>query len=115
LGYAACIVILALEIAMLRQFARAAAVIVLFAGAARAQVVPGDSPNMGVGAAVSGSRGLGAISRTRAPKGNWSEYENERNYRETVKRIPDRKSSGDPWKNVRQAPSISPPDRHQLQ
>ena len=100
---------------MLRQFARAAAFIVLFAGTARAQVVPGDSPNMGVGAAVSGSRGLGAISRTRAPKGNWSEYENERNYRETVKRIPDRKSSNDPWKNVRQAPSISPPDRHQPQ
>jgi hypothetical protein len=106
---------MAIEIAMWRQFVRAAAFIVLFAGAARAQVVPGDSPDRGVGAAVSGSRGLGAISRTRMPKGSWSEYENERNYRETVKRIPDKKSSNDPWKNVRQAPAVSVADRHQPQ
>ena len=89
---------------MLRQFVRAAA-IVLFAGTASAQIVPGDSPNRGVGAEVSGSRGIGALSRTRAPKGNWAEYENERNYRETIKRIPDKQSSNDPWKNVRQAPT----------
>ena len=107
---------MAIEIAMLRQFVRAAAaVIVLFAGTASAQMVPGDSPNQGVGAAVSGSRGLGAISRTRAPKGNWSEYENERNYRETVKRIPDKKPSSDPWKNVRSTPTASSVDRHQPQ
>ena len=39
------------------------AIVVLLAGTARAQVLPGDSPNMGVGAAVSGSRGLGVVSR----------------------------------------------------
>lgn len=100
---------------MLRQFTRAAAVIVLSSGTALAQVVPGDSPNMGVGAAVSGSRGIGALSRTRAPKGNWSEHEDERNYRETLKKIPDKKSSNDPWKNVRQQPTAPVVDRHRLQ
>ena len=100
---------------MLRQFIRAAAFIVLFAGTASAQIVPGDSPNRGVGGEVAGSRGIGALSRTRAPKGNWAEYENERNYRETLKRIPDKKSSNDPWKNVRQAPAVPVVDRHQPQ
>ena len=100
---------------MLSTFTQAAAFIVLFAGAAltqaMAQVVPGDSPNRGVGGEVSRSRGIGVLSRTRAPKGNWSEYEDERNYRETIKRLPDKKASNDPWKNVRQAPT----DRHQPQ
>ena len=100
---------------MLSTFTRAAAFVVLFAGAALAQVVPGDSPNRGVGGEVSRSRGIGVLSRTRAPKGNWSEYEDERNYRETIKRIPDQKASNDPWKNVRQAPTVPGADRHQPQ
>ena len=86
--------------AMLLQFVGATAIIVLFAGAALAQV-PGDSPSTGVGSAVAGSRGLGIISRPLDD--SWQNHENERSYRETVKRIPDKRPSKDPWKTVRQA------------
>jgi hypothetical protein len=82
-------------------------IIVLLTGTASAQIVPGDSPNMGVGAAVAGSRGLGIVSRPHV----WEGYQSERNYSDTVKRIPDKKPSNDPWKNVR-APSTTV-DRHQ--
>lgn len=97
---------------MLHPLIRAAAIFVLFAGTARAQVVPGDSPNMGIGSAVAGSRGIGIISRSRGPIG--TDYENERNYREAVKRIPDKKASNDPWKSLRQ-PAASSADRHRVQ
>ena len=110
MGYALCIVILALGSAMLRQLIRAAAIIALFAGTARAQV-PGDSPNMGVGAAVAGSRGLGIVSRPHT----WEGYKTERNYHDTVKRIPDKKPSNDPWGNIRQAPTAQSTDRHRTQ
>jgi hypothetical protein len=97
---------------MLSQFIKVIAMIVLLAATARAQVLPGDSPSMGIGAAVSGSRGLGIVSRPHT----WEGYEterSERNYRETVKRIPDKKPANDPWKNARQAPTAA--DRHQAQ
>ena len=93
---------------MLNQIIKVAAIVVLFAGTARAQL-PGDSPNMGVGAAVSGSRGLGIVSRPHTWEG-YKSQRSERNYTETVKRIPNQKPSNDPWKNVRQAPTAA--DRH---
>jgi hypothetical protein len=85
---------------------KVAAMIALLTGTASAQV-PGDSPNMGIGAAVAGSRGLGIVSRPHV----WEGYQSERNYNDTVKRIPDKKASNDPWKNVR-TPSTTA-DRHQ--
>ena len=88
------------------------AIVVLLAGTARAQVIPGDSPNMGIGSAVSGSRGLGIVSRPHTWEG-YKSQRSERNYNETVKRSPDKKPSSDPWKNVRQAPTAA--DRHQPQ
>jgi hypothetical protein len=97
---------------MLHPIIGTAATILLFAGTAYAQIVPGDSPNMGVGAAVAGSRGLGVISRPHT----WEGYETERNYHETVKRIPDKKKLAkdkDPWRNIRQTPTPSSVDRHQ--
>jgi hypothetical protein len=97
---------------MLLQFVGAAAIVVLIAGAALGQV-PGDSPNAGVGSAVAGSRGLGIISRPLDD--SWQTHESERSYRETVKRIPDKKPATDPWKAVRQAPAASPSDRHRVQ
>lgn len=100
--------------AMSRQLVGAAAIVVMFAGAAHAQV-PGDSPGMGVGAAVANSRGLGIVSRSHTPDGAWSEYEADRSYRETVKRIPDKKPPKDPWGNIRQAPAASAADRHRVQ
>jgi len=100
------------ETVMLSHLIKTIAIVILLAGTARAQVLPGDSPNMGVGAAVSGSRGLGVVSRPHT----WEGYESqrsERTYSETVKRIPSKKHSNDPWKNVRQAPTAT--DRHQPQ
>jgi hypothetical protein len=100
------------ETIMLSHLITTIVIVVLLAGTARAQVLPGDSPNMGVGAAVSGSRGLGVVSRPHT----WEGYESqrsERTYSETVKRIPNKKPSNDPWKSVRQAPTAT--DRHQPQ
>jgi len=100
---------------MLRQLIGAAAIIVLFAGTARAQV-HGDSPNTGLGAAVLNSPGsLGGIMRSHGPENSWPDYEAERQYRDALKRIPDRKPSNDPWKTIRQAPAASSGDRHRVQ
>jgi hypothetical protein len=92
---------------MLNRFLKSLAIVTLLTGAAHAQIIPGDSPNSGVGAAVANSRGLGIVSRPHT----WQGYGSESSYNETVKRIPDKKASNDPWKNVRQAP----PDRHRVE
>ena len=99
---------------MLRQFTRAAAVLVLFAGGRPSPRWCRATYQTWASAPPCQARGDRRLSRTRAPKGNWSEHENERNYRETLKIIPDKKSSNDPWKNVRQEPTV-PVDRHQPQ
>lgn len=97
---------------MSAHLVKAIVIVVLLAGTARAQVVPGDSPNMGIGAAVAGSRGLGVVSKPHIWQGYESE-KSERAYTETVKRIPNKKPSNDPWKSIRQTPAA--PDRHQPQ
>jgi len=94
---------------MLSRFFNTLAIVTVLTGAAHAQVIPGDSPSSGVGAAVANSRGLGIVSRPNV----WEGYGSERSYNETVKRIPDKKASNDPWKNVRQAPAAE--DRHRPQ
>ena len=99
---------------MLHRVTAAAVIIVLLSGTARAQV-PGDSPNMNIGAAVSGTRGLGVVSGSRVPAGSWSDRESERSYRETLKRIPDKKASNDPWKTIRPASTASSADRHRVE
>jgi len=99
---------LELETAMSSPLIKVVTIIALLTGTARAQI-PGDSPNMGVGAAVAGSRGLGIVSRPHV----WEGYQSERNYSDTVKRIPDKKSSNDPWKNVRESSTTA--DRHRPQ
>ena len=56
---------------MLRQLIGIAAIVVLLAGAARAQVL-GDSPNTGLGAAVANSRGsIGGSVRSHGPESSW--------------------------------------------
>jgi hypothetical protein len=58
-----------------------------------------------------------AYANSRTPEQVGRELEIERNYREAVKKIPDRKPSNDPWKIVRQAPPrpAATHDRHQAQ
>jgi hypothetical protein len=102
---------------MLRQIIVAAAIIVTFSGIARGQILPGDSPNLGIGAAVRSSPGsMGGIMRSHGPEGgSWQDAEGERQYRETLKKIPNRKPSNDPWATIRQTPTASPVDRHRPQ
>jgi hypothetical protein len=99
---------------MLHRLTASAVIIILVSGTARAQV-PGDSPNMNIGNAVMGSSGLGVFSGPRGPAGSSADHENERRYRETLKRIPDRKASNDPWKTIRPASTASRPDRHRVE
>jgi hypothetical protein len=99
---------------MLHRATAAAVVVLLLCAAARAQV-PGDSPNMNLGNAVLGSSGLGVFSGSRGLAGSSADQENERRYRETLKRIPDKKASNDPWKTIRPASTASAVDRHQVQ
>jgi hypothetical protein len=98
------------------RFATAAlfvvAALVLFAEDSLAQL-RGDSPNMGVGAAVADSPSLRSRSQSRTS--SWRESENERQYKETLKRIPSRKASNDPWRTVRQGAAANAVDRHQPQ
>ena len=91
----------------------AAAGLMLFAEIAHAQVVPGDSPNMGIGAAASSRpTGVGGLSRSRVPAGPRDDYEAEQRYREVLKGLPNKKASRDPWATIRTAP---PADRHRAQ
>lgn len=76
-----------------------------------AQVVPGDSPDSGIGAAVRGSRAqpvLG-ISRDRQKV----IYTEDTGPQSSGRRSPTHKPSGDPWKGIRA--NSGSVDRHQPQ
>ena len=91
---------------MLRRLIGAVAVILAFAPAARAQVIPGDSPTTRIY--------WSGMGNNLSSEDRWREAESEQKYREAVKRIPDRKPSNDPWKKVRPA-STTVADRHRVQ
>ena len=86
---------------MLRKLIFAAAIATLSAGFARAQVTPPDS----VVPQTSYFNMLPVYGSSRLPEQVGREVEIERNYREAVKRIPDKKPSNDPWKSIRAAPA----------
>jgi len=92
---------------MLHRLCVAAAIIVMSAGTARAQVVPGDSPNRWNAAWAYG------VARSHDPETVWRNQEVERKYQEVVKSIPAKKGSNDPWRNLRAAPAEV--DRHRAQ
>jgi hypothetical protein len=99
---------------MLPKLTAAAVLVVLSAGAARAQVtdsLPGYGPDYRdypVWTVVPD------YDQTRSPEQLQRDREIERRYNETLKtKIPDKKASNDPWRTVRQAPKEAPPpDRH---
>jgi hypothetical protein len=99
---------------MLRHLTFAAAILSLSAGLARAQVT-GPIPNTGL--EVGRDFSWGGLSTYDAPRGPTArDIEIERRYRETVSaRIPDRKASKDPWRNLRQAAPVAVPDRHRVE
>jgi hypothetical protein len=99
--------------AMMRPILGAAALVMLLGIPAAAQVIPGDSPNTGVGAAVANSPDRpGSISGSRAPAGAGSDRHGEQQYHEALRRIPDRKAKKDPWAGLRSDPAI---ERHRPQ
>ena len=99
-------------IAILYRLVGAVTILALFAENARAQVL-GDSPSAGNAAWAYG------VARSHDPEKAWREQEAERKYRDVVKKIPDKKSSNDPWKGVRQesaaSSAASSADRHRVQ
>jgi hypothetical protein len=84
---------------MLRRLIFAAAVAVISAGSARAQVTPLTS------GLPEGSYWALSYGNSRTPEQVGREVEIERDYREAVKKIPDKKPTNDPWKTVRTAPA----------
>jgi hypothetical protein len=97
---------------MPRTLIYAAAVVILSAGSARAQYsgpyAYQDNNNVGFPLITDyeGKRSYADTERDR---------QIERDYRQVVTRIPDRKPSNDPWKNVRPAATASAADRHRPQ
>jgi hypothetical protein len=87
---------------MIRPLIGAAVITALLTGAASAQL-----PLPVVGSLLNGERpdpGENALQQA----------ESERLQRATLKNIPDRKASKDPWHNIRPASQDPPPDRHRV-
>jgi hypothetical protein len=100
---------------MLRKLVLAAAIATLSAGFARAQVTPPDS----VVPENNYFNRFPVYESSRLPEQVGRDVEIERNYREAVKKIPDKKPSNDPWKSIRAAPArpsatVTTFDRHQV-
>jgi hypothetical protein len=101
---------------MLRKLLVAAAIAVLSAGFAHAQVTPPDS----IMPDTNHFNMFPVYGSSRLPEQVGRDIEIERNYREAVKRIPDKKPSNDPWKSIRAAPArpaatAATLDRHRAQ
>jgi len=103
---------------MLRLLILAAAIAVLPACLARAQITDitsgrpdgADSYYLNWGAFPTG------YERRRSPEDAGRDTEIEAKYRDTLKtRIPDKKPSNDPWKTIRPAATAAAPDRHRPQ
>jgi hypothetical protein len=98
---------------MLRMLIGAAAIVVLSAAFARAQVT-GPIPGSG----MYGDDTICCFSpwpdyeQTRSPEQMERDRQIETDYRASLSRIPNRKPSNDPWKNIRSAPAL---DRHRPQ
>ena len=94
---------------MLYRLVGATAILALFAGTVRAQVL-GDSPSAGNAAWAYG------VARSHDPEKAWREQVAEQKYWDAIKKVPAKKSSNDPWKGVRQeSTASSTADRHRVQ
>jgi hypothetical protein len=101
---------------MLRHLILAAVITVMSTGFARAQVTD-----------ITSGRPEGAdyyrwgafptsYERSRSPEDAGRDTEIEMKYNATLKsKIPDKKPSNDPWKNIRSAPAAHAVDRHRPQ
>jgi hypothetical protein len=89
---------------MLRRLIGAAAIVVLSAGFARAQVYQ-SLPNYGLNDDSVRFGLLPYYESSRSPEDLVRDQEGERRYRETMAKIPDKKSSNDPWRKLRATPT----------
>ena len=88
---------------MLHKLIQTCALVVLFAGAAYAQMT--DSGNS-AGGGINMNMMPGSSRQRQTPEQTQRQQEIEREYRETVNnKIPDKKGSNDPWGKVRPNPA----------
>ena len=79
-----------------------------FAETAAAQVIPGDSPSTGIGAAVANSRSRPILGISRAQDYPGTEYQSRPEPKPS-----NRKTASDPWAGIREStPASSTADRH---
>jgi hypothetical protein len=97
-----------LRAVVLHRLVGTVAILALCTGIARGQIL-GDSPSAGNAAWAYG------VALSHDPEKAWREQEAERKYRDVTKKIPEKKSSNDPWKGVRQELTASSADRHRVQ
>ena len=103
---------------MLRHLILAAAMAVLPASLARAQITDITSGRPDGANSYYYNWGAFPMSypRSRSPEDAGRDTEIEAKYNETLRsKIPDRKPSNDPWKTIRPAPTASAADRHRPQ
>jgi hypothetical protein len=95
----------------------AAAIVALSPARARAPVT-GPIPNTGLPDNTDTYMwsAFPIYGNSRTPEESVRDGEIEMKYRETLRtRIPDKKPSNDPWKNIRAAPAAAAADRHRVQ
>ena len=98
---------------MLRHFILAAAIAVLPASLARAQITDITSGRPDGADLYRWGAFPTSYERSRSPEDAGRDTEIEAKYNATLKtKIPDRKPSNDPWKTIRPAPTASATDRH---
>ena len=97
---------------MSRKLIGAAAIVVLSAGIAHAQYT-GPLPNSGYDDDQFRFNMWPPLSRAQTQEDVGREHDIEQRYQETLKKIPNRKPSNDPWRKIRPAPAAV--DRHKIE
>lgn len=88
--------------------------IAVWVGSAQAQVVPGDSPNMGIGAAVSSSRSRPLLGIS-SPSSQYRSGDDSSSNKKGAANAAGRKPANDPWASIRPTPGAAAPDRHRVE
>ena len=90
-----------------RLILMAAAAAVLMADTAEAQILPGDTPSTGIGAAVSNSRSRSLLGISKGGANSEYVYQSR-----SPGDYQSRKPASDPWATIRQPTPASSYDRH---
>ncbi len=90
-----------------RSVLMAAGVATLMVGKAEAQIIPGDTPSPGIGAAVSNSRSRSLLGLSKGGANSEYVYQSR-----PASGSQNRKPASDPWAGVRQTTPAPSYDRH---